>query len=236
MCAFKYLLMSILKTAFRKYVNFGCEWIPWWFVKSKSKRLSHEEDVTYHIKIATFPSMKWLWIAWSLEGSQAYIKMEYLSTTNLKWQFYRICSKWFNVATLHPACTKVPGLHKSTRPAQKYLTCTKVPGLHKSTWPAQKYLACTKIPGLHKSTWPAQKYLTCTKVPGLHKLQHTSLLQEPNIFSCQEFTFPNFASATSSTNPWVVRNEGEILIPFLALASTGSTLWSLNYVLTYLKI
>ena len=179
MCAFKYLLMSILKTAFRKYVNFGCEWIPWWFVKSKSKRLSHEEDVTYHIKIATFPSMKWLWIAWSLEGSQAYIKMEYLSTTNLKWQFYRICSKWFNVATLHPACTKVPGLHK---------------------------------------------------------LQHTSLLQEPNIFSCQEFTFPNFASATSSTNPWVVRNEGEILIPFLALASTGSTLWSLNYVLTYLKI
>jgi hypothetical protein len=112
-------------------------------VKSKSKRLSHEEDVTYHIKIATFSSMKWLWKAWSLEGSQAYIKMGYLSTTNLKWQFYRICSKWFNVATLHPACTKVPDLHKSTWPAQKHLACTKVPGLHKSTWPAQKYLACT---------------------------------------------------------------------------------------------
>jgi hypothetical protein len=140
-----------------------------------------EEDVTYHMKMPTFSSMKWvrLWNAWSLEKSKGCITIGYLSTTNFKWKFYRNSRHWINVAALHR---------------------------------------------------------TNTKVPGLHKLQHTSHLQNTNIFSCHEFTISNFTSAMSSANPWVVRIEDEIWTPFFVLASAGPTLWSLNYVLKYLKI
>jgi len=125
----------------------------------------------------TFSAMNWvkLWKAWSLEESHSYIKMGYISTANLRWQFYRFCRYWFNIAALHRT----------------------------------------------------------TKLSGLQKLQHTSPIQNPNIFSCQVFTFPNFVRATSSANPWVVRIEEEFWTPLFFFASAGSTFWSLNYVLIY---
>jgi hypothetical protein len=137
--------------------------------------------MNYHMLMPTFSSMNWvrLWKSWSLEKSQAYNRMGYLSTTNFKWQFYNNCHYWFNVTTLYPVNAKVPGLHK---------------------------------------------------------LQHTNHLQNPNIFSRQEFAFPNFASATSSANPWIFITEDETWTPFFVLASAGSTLWTLNYVLKYLKL
>jgi len=149
-----------------------CEVQVWAIIRGGGCDLAH--------KMATFSSMKRvrLWKAWSLEKSKAYIRMGYLSTTNLKWQFYRNCC-CFNVTTLHPPNTTVSGLHK------------------------------------------------------LHRTSH---LQNPNIFSRQEFTFPNFVSDTSSANPWVVKTENEIWIPFFVLASVGSTLCSPNYVLKYLNL
>ena len=178
MCGFKYLLISILNTAFWRYFNAGCEWIPWQFVRCKSERLSGEGNVNYHMLMPTFSSKNWvkLWKAWSLAETHSCIKMRYMSTTNLKWQFYSIRRYWFNVTALHRANTKVPGLQK---------------------------------------------------------LQNTSPLQNSNIFSWQLFTFSNFMSDTSSANPSVVKTKDEFWTPFFFLASAGSTLWSLNYVLTF---
>ena len=135
---------------------------------------------SYHILMPTISLVKWvrLWKAWLLKKSQAYIRMRYLSSTNLKWQFYRNCC-CFNVTTLHPPNTTVSGLHK------------------------------------------------------LHRTSH---LQNPNIFPFHGFKFPNFVSATSSSNPWVFKTENDIWIPFFVLASVGSTLCSPNYVLKYLNL
>ena len=84
--------------------------------------------------------------------------------------------------------------------------------------------------------WMLRHYIGPTENYLAYRKSNISIILRTRIFShVKNLLFQNLTSATSAANPWVVTTEDEIWTPFFDLASVELILWSLNYVLKYLK-